>query len=318
MLWNTGCSFYCIGNLLRRTVSRILQSIPVLLAVFTLTFFMVRAAPGGPFGTERRMSEQQLERLNAHYGLDKSLGEQYLTTLSNIVLKADLGPSFRYEGQSVNGMIAGALPVSLELGLWAMLIAICTGIPLGVLAAVKRNTWLDIVPMGWSMIGICLPNFVIGPLLVMVFSIWLGWFNPTGWYSAADRVLPSLTLGLSYAAIVARLTRAGVVEVLAMDYIRAARAKGIDGIRLIFTHALRGGLLPVVAYLGPAFAGVLTGSFVVETIFNVPGLGQLFVRGALGLDFTMVQGTVLLYAAMVVLMNLIADLLQSWLNPQAA
>jgi oligopeptide transport system permease protein len=279
---------------------------------------MVRAAPGGPFSSERNVSAQVLERLNAHYGLDKGLWDQYCTTLGQIVLHGDLGPSFRYEGLSVGGMMAEALPVSLELGAWAMLFAVCVGIPVGVLAAVKRNTWLDYVPMGWAMIGICLPSFVIGPLLVMVFSLWLGWFSPTGWFGPADRVLPSVTLGLAYAAVIARLTRAGVMEVMGKDFVRAARAKGISGPMLIIRHVLKGGLLPVVAYLGPAFAGVLTGSFVVETIFNIPGLGLLFVRGALGRDFTMVQGTVLLYAAMVVLMNLLADLAQGWLNPQAS
>jgi len=304
--------------LFRRIVSRTFQTVPVLLAIFTMAFFMVRAAPGGPFSSERNVPAHVLERLNLHYGLDKSLWEQYCTTLGRIVLHGDLGPSFRYEGQSVNGMIADALPVSLELGAWAMLVAVCIGIPLGVLAAVKRNTWLDYLPMSGAMLGVCLPSFVIGPLLVMVFSLWLGWFSPTGWSSAPDRVLPSVTLGLSYAAVIARLTRAGVAEVLGRDFMRAARARGIFGLRLVLVHALKGGLLPVVAYLGPAFAGVLTGAFVVETIFNIPGLGQLFVRGALGRDFTMVQGTVLLYAGMVVLMNLLADLLQAWLNPQTA
>lgn len=278
---------------------------------------MVRAAPGGPFSSEKALPPAVLERLNAHYGLDKSLAQQYVTTLS-CVLKGDLGPSLRYEGRSVNAMIAEALPVSLELGAWAMLFALATGIPLGVIAALRKDTWLDWLPMGWAMTGICLPSFVIGPMLVMLFSIWLGWFNPTGWFTAADRVLPALTLGLPYSAIVARLTRAGMAGVLGMAFIDAARARGVSGIRLVCVHSLRGGLQPLVAYLGPAFAGVLTGSFVVETIFNIPGLGQLFVRGALGRDFTMVQGTVLLYAGMVVLMNLAADILQSWMDPRSA
>ena len=301
----------------RYILSRILQTIPVLLAVFTLTFLMVRLAPGGPFSSERSVSPKILAQLNAHYGLDRSLWDQYWTTLGNIALHGDLGPSFKYEGRSVNEMIASALPVSLELGLWAILVALAIGIPIGVLAAVRRNTWLDYLPMGSAMAGVCLPAFVIGPLLALVFGLWLGWFNPTGWFGAGDRILPALTLGLPYAAVIARLTRAGVAEVYGRDFVRAARAKGVSDARLIGVHVLRGGLIPVVAYLGPAIAGILTGSFVVETIFNIPGLGQLFVNGAFSRDFTLVQGTVLLYAFLVVVLNLLADLGQAWMNPQS-
>jgi oligopeptide transport system permease protein len=301
----------------RLVFTRILQTIPVLLAIFTLTFFMVRAAPGGPFSSERSVSPRVLERLNAHYGLDKNLWEQYWTTLGNIVIHGDLGPSFKYEGRSVNSVIADAVPVSLELGLWAILTALVIGVPVGVLAAVKRNTWLDYLSMTGAMTGVCLPSFVIGPVLVMIFGLWLKMLNPTGWFEPGDRILPALTLGVSYAAIIARLTRAGVADILSRDFVRAARAKGVYGARLIFVHVLKGGLIPTVAYLGPAIAGILTGSFVVETIFNIPGLGQLFVNGAFSRDFTLVQGTVLLYATLVVLMNLAADLALAWMNPQA-
>lgn len=302
---------------LKYAVSRVLQTIPVLLAVFTLTFFMVRAAPGGPFSSERSIPPDVLARLNAHYGLDRSLWSQYWTTLGNVVLHGDLGPSFKYEGRSVNGMIAEALPVSLELGGWAMLLALALGIPVGALAATRRNTWLDYLSMGGAMVGVCVPAFVLGPVLVMVFSMALGWFHPTGWFCPADRVLPAITLGLAYAAVIARLTRAGMAEIYGRDFVRTARAKGIYGSALVFRHVLKGGIVPVVAYLGPAFAGVLTGSFVVETIFNIPGLGQLFVTGAFGRDFTLVQGTVLLYATLVVLMNLASDLVVAWLDPRS-
>ena len=279
---------------------------------------MVRMAPGGPFSSEKSVPPQVLAQLNEHYGLDKGLWEQYCTTLGNIVLRGDLGPSFKYEGRSINEMIAGALPVSLELGGWAILIAVFIGIPVGVCAGVYRNSWLDYIPMSGAMAGVCLPSFVIGPILVMIFSLWLGWLSPTGWFSPQDRILPAITLGLPYAAVIARLTRAGVAEVMGRDFVRAARAKGISGGRLICVHVLKGGLIPVVAYMGPAFAGILTGAFVVETIFNIPGLGQLFVNGAFGRDFTLVQGTVLLYATMVVLLNLAADIAQTLLNPQSA
>lgn len=279
---------------------------------------MVRAAPGGPFSSERSVSPRVLEKLNAHYGLDKNLWEQYWTTLGNIVIHGDLGPSFKYEGRSVNNVIADAIPVSLELGAWSILTALAIGVPVGILAAVKRNTWLDYLSMTGAMTGVCLPSFVIGPVLVMIFGLWLKLLNPTGWFEPGDRILPALTLGISYAAIIARLTRAGVAEVLSRDFVRAARAKGVYGTRLILVHVLKGGLIPTVAYLGPAIAGILTGSFVVETIFNIPGLGQLFVNGAFSRDFTLVQGTVLLYATLVVMMNLAADLALAWMNPQAS
>jgi oligopeptide transport system permease protein len=214
-------------------------------------------------------------------------------------------------------MIAEALPVSLELGGWGILFALTIGVPLGVTAALWRNRWPDRLLMTAAMAGVCLPAFVVGPILVMIFSLWLFWLNPTGWFAPCDRILPAVTLGLAYAAVIARLTRAGVAEILGKDCIRAARARGITGFSLIVRHVLKGGLVPLVAYLGPAFAGILTGSFVVETIFNIPGLGQLFVSGAFSRDFTLVQGTVLLYAAMVVLMNLVADLAVAWMNPQA-
>ncbi len=301
--------------MLRFVLNRILQAIPVLLVIVTITFFMVRAAPGGPFSQERRVDPVILERINAHYGLDKPLFEQYLSFLGSL-LRGDLGPSFRYEGRSVNSIIADTFPVSLELGLYGMLIALLIGTPVGILAASRRNTAADYIPMSASMVGICLPSFVLGPILALVFGVWLGWFNPTMWRTPGDRVLPSLTLGIMYAAYIARLTRGGMIEVLSQDFIRTARAKGLPTRTILLRHALKGGILPVVAFLGPAFAGILTGSFVVEVVFSIPGLGQQFVRSALNRDYTMVQGTVLLYAILVIMMNTIADIAQGWLNPR--
>ncbi|HEY8932385.1 MAG TPA: ABC transporter permease subunit, partial [Rariglobus sp.] len=182
--------------------------------------------------------------------------------------------------------------------------------------AVKRNTWIDYVASAFAMIGICVPTFVLGPLLVLVFAIHFGWFNASGWYGWQDRILPSLTLGIVYAAAVARLTRGGMLEVLNQDYIRTARAKGASETRVIFRHALRGGLLPVVSYLGPAIAGILTGSFVIETIFQIPGLGREFVNSAFNRDYTLVLGTVILYAVLIVALNLVVDIVQVWLNPK--
>jgi oligopeptide transport system permease protein len=190
------------------------------------------------------------------------------------------------------------------------------GLTLGVTAAVKRNSLLDYLCSSVAMVGICVPTFVLGPLFVLLFAIHFGWFNASGWYSSIDRVLPAATLGLVYSAYIARLTRGGMLEILNQDYIRTARAKGASEFRVIFRHALRGGLLPVVSFLGPAIAGILTGSFVIETIFQIPGLGREFVNSAFNRDYTLVLGTVILYAALIILLNLLVDVVQVWLNPK--
>jgi oligopeptide transport system permease protein len=202
------------------------------------------------------------------------------------------------------------------LGLLSLAVALVFGLPLGVIAAVKRNTFFDYICSSIAMMGICIPTFVLGPLLVLVFAIYLGWFNASGWYLPVDRVLPAATLGLVYAAYIARLTRGGMLEVLHQDYIRTARAKGASEFRVIFRHALRGGLLPVVSFLGPAIAGILTGSFVIETIFQIPGLGREFVNSAFNRDYTLVLGTVILYAGLIITLNLLVDIAQVWLNPK--
>lgn len=294
---------------------RLLETIPLLLLIATVTFFMVRLAPGGPFSAERAVTPEIQHNLERQYGLDQPLWRQYLAYLGDLV-QGDLGPSFKFHTHTVNELIGDAFPVSLELGAWALLVALVLGLGAGLLAALRRNTALDYVPMSLATLGICLPTFVLGPLLVLVFALMLGWFNSWGWYAWTDRVLPALTLGGYYAAYVARLTRGGMLEVLSQDFIRTARAKGASEARVLFRHALRGGLLPVVAFLGPAAAGLITGSFVVETIFGVPGLGQFFVKSALNRDYTMVLGTVLLYATLIVALNLVVDVLQAWLNPR--
>jgi oligopeptide transport system permease protein len=294
---------------------RLLETIPVLLIIITATFFMIRFVPGGPFTAEKAVTPEILRNLNAHYGLDKPLYQQYFDYLGSL-LQGDLGPSFKYPNRTVNEIIADKLPVSLELGLTSLLVALVFGITLGVLAAVKRNSWLDYASSSIAMIGICVPTFVLGPLFVLVFAIHLGWFNASGWYMPIDRVLPAATLGLVYSAYVARLTRGGMLEVLNQDYIRTARSKGASELRVIFRHALRGGLLPVVSFLGPAIAGILTGSFVIETIFQIPGLGREFVNSAFNRDYTLVLGTVILYASLIIFLNLVVDVVQVWLNPK--
>jgi oligopeptide transport system permease protein len=299
----------------RFVVRRLLQTIPVLFVIITATFFMVRFVPGGPFTSERALPPEILRNLEAHYGLDQPIWRQYTNYLGRI-LRGDFGPSFKYSNRTVNEIIGDKLPVSLELGGLALGVALLIGLPLGVLAAVRRNSWLDYLASSTGMLGICVPTFVLGPLLVLFFAIHLRWVNASGWYDWTDRVLPALTLGFVYAAYLMRLTRGGMLEVLNQDYIRTARAKGASETRIVLRHALRGGLLPVISFLGPAVAGILTGSFVIETIFQIPGLGREFVNSAFNRDYTLVLGTVILYASLIVVCNLAVDVVQVWLNPK--
>ena len=295
---------------------RLLETIPVLFIIVTGSFFLMHAAPGGPFDSERRVTPEIQRNLEAHYGLDKPLLVQYANYLKHVVLHGDLGPSFKYANRTVNELIGESLPVSLPLGLISITVALGIGIPAGVVASLRPNSWLDYVPMSLAMAGVCLPTFVLGPLLVLVFALTLRWFNPSGWEEPADFVLPSLTLGIFYAAYIARLTRGGMLEILNQDYIRTARAKGASEWRVVFRHALRGGLLPVVSFLGPALAGIISGSFVVETIFQIPGLGRYFVTAAFNRDYFMVLGTVIFFAVLIIVFNLLVDVVQVWLNPR--
>jgi oligopeptide transport system permease protein len=320
--------------MLRFVGRRLLEAIPVMFIIITGTFFMQRFVPGGPFTAEKAVTPEVQRNLDAYYHLDDPLWKQYrdylwdltpksfhpLALREGLDLKAAFGidfrPSFKYPNRTVNEIIADKLPASLELGGWSLLVALGLGLPLGILAAVRRNTWVDYLCSSAAMTGICVPTFVLGPLLVLAFGIHLGWFSASGWNSPGDRVLPCLTLGSVYAAYIARLTRGGFLEVLNQDYIRTARAKGATESRIIFRHALRGGLLPVVSFLGPAVAGILTGSFVIETIFQIPGLGREFVNSAFNRDYTLVLGTVILYAGLIVTLNLVVDVVQVWLNPK--
>ncbi len=301
--------------MLRFTFRRLLQIIPVLWIIITATFFMIRFVPGGPFTAEKAVTPEILRNLEAHYGLNKPLHQQYFDYMGSL-MRGDLGPSFKYPNRTVNEIIGDKLPTSLELGFISLAVALTIGITLGTLAAVKRNSWLDYVCSSTAMIGICVPTFVLGPLLVLTFAIRFQWLNASGWYGPSDRILPCLTLGCVYAAYIARLTRGGMLEVLNQDYIRTARAKGASEARVVFKHALRGGLLPVVSFLGPGIAGILTGSFVIETIFQIPGLGREFVNSAFNRDYTLVLGTVILYASLIVILNLVVDVVQIWLNPK--
>ena len=294
---------------------RLLQAIPTLWLVATATFVLLRIAPGGPFDDEKPVSPEIKAQIEAHYGLDEPLIVQYFQFFGNI-LRGDLGPSYKYAGWDVQEIIAQSFPVSLELGLWALLLALIIGIPIGSIAALQHKKSTENTLMGIAAVGICLPSFVIAPILILVFSLLLGWFNPIGWVSASDRVLPVLSLSLLYVAYIARLSRGGMLDVLQQDYIRTARAKGITNWLIIVRHALRTALLPVLSYIGPTAAGLISGSFVVETIFFIPGLGPFFVNAALNRDYTMVMGTVLFYAVLIILFNLIVDLIQMWMQPR--
>ncbi|MDQ6631311.1 MAG: ABC transporter permease subunit [Verrucomicrobiota bacterium] len=302
--------------MLRFIVVRILQTIPVLFIVATITFFMVRLAPGNPFDTERATTPEIRKRLEEHYGRDKSLPYQYFAFMRNMILHGDFGPSTKYPNRRVNELILEAFPVSMELGCYAISIALFLGLIAGVIASLRPNTFSDYIPMSLAMIGICLPTFVIGPLLILIFGLLLGWFNASGWFFPSDRVLPALTMGGFYGAYVARLSRGGMLEILNQDFIRTARSKGASEKRVILKHALQGGLLPVISFLGPAVAGIVTGSFVVETIFQIPGLGRHFVTAAFNRDDGMILGTVIFYAALIITLNLIVDVIQVWLNPK--
>lgn len=301
--------------MLRFIVHRLIQTIPVLFVVATMTFFMIRLAPGGPFDSEKNVTPEIRKNLEAYYGLNLPLYRQYLDYLGKLI-QGDLGPSFKYPNRTVNELIREAFPVSVELGTYALCVALLLGLGAGVIASLKPNTLLDYAPSAAAMIGICLPTFVLGPILILVFALKLRWFAASGWEFPSDRVLPSLTLGFYYAAYVARLTRGGMLEILTQDFIRTARAKGASSVRVILKHAMRGGVLPVVSFLGPALAGLISGSFVIETIFNIPGLGRYFVTSAFNRDYTMVLGTVLFYATLIILLNLIVDVVQVWLNPK--
>jgi len=294
---------------------RIFETVPVLFIIVTMTFFLVRLAPGGPFDAERNVSEDVKRQLNEQYNLNAPLWRQYTDYLGHLV-RGDLGPSFKNSSRTVNEVIGAGFPISLELGFYALCIALVIGLAAGVSAALRPNTVRDYVPMTFAMAGICVPNFVLGPLLVLIFALWFHWLPVSGWDTASEKILPSITLGATYAAYIARLSRGGMLEILSQDFIRTARAKGLTEARVVLRHALRGGLQPVVSYLGPAAAGLLSGSFVVETIFQIPGLGRFFVQAAFNRDYTLIMGTVLFFATLILLFNLIVDVAQAWLDPR--
>lgn len=296
---------------------RLLGAIPTLFVIVTLTFFLIRLAPGGPFDQEQTLPPEIRANLDAAYGLDQPLLVQYGRYLQGLA-HGDFGPSYKYRDFTVTELIAQGLPVSLSLGIGAVLLAIALGVPTGTVAAMRRDSFSDRALMTLALLAIAIPSFVVAPLLALVFGIHLGWLPVAGWEPGTlrDAVLPLLALSLPVAAFVARLTRASLVEALTSNHVRSARTRGLPERVVIIRHALRPALLPVVSYLGPATAAVLTGSLVVESIFNLPGMGRYLVQGALNRDYTLVLGMVIVFATLTVLMNLLVDLLYGWLEPR--
>ncbi|MCG8370498.1 MAG: ABC transporter permease subunit [Proteobacteria bacterium] len=303
--------------MLRYTLLRILGAIPTLLLVIALAFVMVHAAPGGPFADDRVVSPDIEANLNTAYDLDDPLPKQFLRYVGGL-LRGDLGPSFRYVDRSVSELIGGALPYSLMLGAAAMSLALVLGVGAGTLAALRQDSVLDRLIMGFSMTGISIPVFVVAPALILLFAVKLKWL-PAGWSGAPGvgrYVLPVVTLALPQIAYIARLTRASLIDVLGRDFIRTARAQGLGTATVVRVHALKPAMLPVLSYLGPAIAAILTGSVVVEEVFGIPGVGQFFVRGALNRDYTLVLGIVVFYASLIVALNLVVDVLYGVIDPR--
>jgi oligopeptide transport system permease protein len=302
---------------LHYALKRFVGAWPTLLVLLTLAFFMIRAAPGGPFDTEKTLPPEIQANLDKKYHLDEPLVQQYGRYLWDLV-RGDFGPSFQYKDYSVNELIATGFPVSLQLGGSAILIALVFGVALGSIAALRQNSATDYSLMAAAMTGISIPNFVLAPLLILLFGVLLKWLPAGGWNGGAlpNMVLPVIGLALPQIAYIARLTRGSMIEVLRSNAIRTARAKGLPEHIVLLRHALKPALLPVVSYLGPAAAAVITGSVVIEQIFGIPGLGRYFVQGALNRDYTLVMGVVVFYGALIILFNFIVDLLYAWLDPK--
>ena len=303
--------------MLAYAVRRLLSAIPTLFIIITLAFFMMRLAPGGPFDREKQLPPEIEANILRAYNLDKPVHDQYVDYLKNI-LRGDFGPSYKYLDFTVTDLIITGFPVSLRLGLYAILLAVVFGVTAGTIAALNQNSAFDYTVMAFAMTGIAIPNFVMAPLLALVFGVYLSLLPVAGWGGGQLKyqILPVITLALPQVAYIARLTRGSMVEVMNSNFIRTARAKGLAEKVVVVRHALRGGLLPVVSYLGPATAAVITGSVVIESIFDVPGIGRYFVNGALNRDYPVVMGVVIFYAVLIIVLNLLVDLVYGFLDPR--
>lgn len=297
-------------------IKRILSIIPTLLIVATLVFFMLRLVPGGPFDQDRQVPKEVLEQLNAKYDLNAPVYEQYWNWITALITRGDLGPTFKYPNRTVNEVVAVSLPVSMHLGVFAMIFALCVGVPLGIIGAIRQNTWADTAAMATAMIGVSVPRFVLAPIVILIFSLNLYILPVARWETWRHMILPVFCAGLPVAAYIARLTRGGMLEVIRSDFVRTARAKGLSERRVILKHALKGAMLPVVSYLGPGFSHMLVGSLVIEKIFNIPGMGRYFVEAALNRDYNLVMGVMLVYGFLLMFFNTLVDVGYAFLDPR--
>jgi len=297
---------------------RILIAIPTLIILVVLCFLLMYAAPGGPWTSERPLPQQVIDNINAKYGLDDPLPVQIWNYLINVVLYFDFGPSFQYKDRSVNDVIAQGFPVTLTYGGLSFLVATTIGVALGVIAAIRQNTLLDYIAVGATFSAQVLPNFVMAPILVIIFTLKLGWLPGGGWEGGAwpYLIMPVIALSTSFMASIARITRASMLEVLNSNFIRTARAKGLPEKMIIWRHAMKPAMLPVVSYLAPAFVGMITGSVIIDIYFSTGGIGQSYVNAAFNRDYSMMLGVTILYGALTILFNLVADILYAWLDPK--
>jgi len=302
--------------MLRYIVRRLLWLIPVLFFISVITFALAHAVPGGPFDREKALPAEIIANLEKHYGLDQPVWKQYVDYIGGILTRFDFGPVYSSRSRTVNDIFRDHLPVSAQLGILALLIAIGIGVPLGVLAALKQNTFWDYLGMGVAIFGIAVPNIVLGPLLILLFALTLGWLPVAGWGTPAKMIMPAFALGTGSSAIIARLTRASMLQVIREDYIRTARAKGLSERTVMVRHALKNAFIPVATILGPLFAALVTGTFVVEQIFAIPGMGKYFITSITNRDYPVVMGAILMYALFLVLSNLMVDITYAFLDPR--
>ncbi|TCV99932.1 oligopeptide ABC transporter permease OppB [Biostraticola tofi] len=303
--------------MLKFILRRLLEAIPTLFILITISFFMMRLAPGSPFTGERNLPPEVMANIEAKYHLNDPILKQYGNYLLQLT-KGDLGPSFKYKDYTVNDLVANSFPVSLKLGLAAFIVAMVFGVSAGVMAALRQNTKWDYLVMSFAMTGVVIPSFVVAPLLVLLFAISLKWLPAGGWNGGSPQfvILPMIALSLAYIASIARITRGSMIEVLHSNFIRTARAKGLPMRRIILSHALKPAMLPVISYMGPAFVGIITGSMVIETIYGLPGIGQLFVNGALNRDYSLVLSLTILVGALTILFNAVVDILYAVIDPK--
>ena len=299
-----------------RVHRRVCFMVPSLVLLVFVTTMLMYMAPGNPFAQEKAAIPQVEEMLRKLYGVPRDPTEFFFIYMKRLLLEGSLGPAIKVQGRTVQELLAPAFPVSISLGLLALVFACAIGLLLGIRAGLRPNSIADYSSMGLAMVGISLPNFVIGAILIIVFALHFGWFPVAGWGSYGHLVLPALTLALPYAAYIARLARGGTIEVMQQDFVRTARAKGLSENVIIVKHALKGAILPVVSFLGPAAAGIMTGSFVVETLFGIPGMGPWFVKGAINRDYSVVLGTAIIYCSLVTAFNLLVDIAYAWLDPR--